>query len=40
MKKLHTSSNSPPFRTPQTKFETYNHIDVGGDTFQVKIGVS
>ena len=31
--KLYTSSNSTPFRTPLTKFETYNPIDVGKDRF-------
>ena len=32
-KKLYTSSNSTPFRTPWTKSETCNRIDVGEDRF-------
>ena len=40
MKQLYASSISKSLRTPRTKFETYNPIDVGGDTFQVKTGTS
>ena len=39
IKKLYTSPNSTPFRSPWTKFHTYNLIGVGEDRFQVKIGV-
>ena len=38
IKKLYTSSNYTPLRAPWTKFETYDHKDVGGASFQVKIG--
>ena len=33
IKKLCTSSNSTPFRTPWTEFETHNPIDVGEAAF-------
>ena len=33
IKKLYTGSTSAPFRTPWTKFETYNLIDAGEDRF-------
>ena len=33
IKKVYTSSNSMQFRSPWTKFETYNPIDVEEDRF-------
>ena len=33
VEKLDTNSNSRSFGTPWTKFETYDLIDKGGDTF-------
>ena len=40
IKKLYTSSNSTPFGTLWTKFETHNPIVVGEDRFWVKTCVS